>query len=80
MEEFGGQVKLNISWAKSFLKRIDAKKMTPNTKRSSKRRRRKRARKSEREIMKSTAMTIMMTIGNGFWEYVVSVIRSGIGI
>ena len=29
LEEFGGNVKLNLSWAKSFLKRIDAKKMAP---------------------------------------------------
>ena len=29
LEEYGGHIKLNVSWAKSFLKRIDAKKMIP---------------------------------------------------
>ena len=32
LEEFGGHIKLNVSWAKSFLKRIDAAKMTLNPK------------------------------------------------
>ena len=27
LEEYGGNLKLNVSWAKSFLKRIDAKEM-----------------------------------------------------
>ena len=30
LEEFGGKIKLNVSWAKSFLKRIDGKTITSN--------------------------------------------------
>ena len=32
LEEYGGHLKLNVSWAKSFLKRIDAKKMVDGKK------------------------------------------------
>ena len=28
LEEYGGSLKLNVSWAKSFLRRIDANNMT----------------------------------------------------
>lgn len=31
LEEFGGNIKLNMSWAKSFLKRIGANKKTVKT-------------------------------------------------